>query len=892
MPNDGIYHPAAREAEIRIKQALESLLAFCDLHESVLSRHPLIYEVVQNIRDSSDPTASYEQDMKVALVGPSGAGKSELSGQLHGKQRAVITNPTSRGTYVPILWCKSLPDQQTPYQVTYTWCDEEQRRALLVGYLLSIAEFLTLSNVSTQRLDQDGTTLPAESQEEAQQDANALSELKPHFDKHIDAVFSVLCDPDHGDFCDREHMIAWLSRKFELLSAADVAEELAPHLTNMLADSAVTSAPAASEAHLRQHIKNMSMRPQDLQRAHPSLFLRSCSVHCTASDLAKWGITLADTGGVTDFDEHVVQLTNDFLADCNMILAVLDVKRWEERLPKMNTVFQTAINANKKFIPIFTHSDTFERIRPQDVADSEYLLPDEKLQLQSIDEHISRLKTEAPSDLSRQLTTLRLKRRDVEIAIGSKTVRAEYLSAISEMFRIEDIPEPIFVSSTEYRRHCEPDDFEQPSMSIAATGIPELARLLYDRIGHQNFDKLQDSVSVLPRQLRKLIRVVTKCNHLRHASFRDKVDQALQAGRQRIQATHLSVYNLLQDLEAVFRTQNASWVQSAQVLVHNWRNGAMRHATIFRSYCRKEGDHKPCSTSKNSYTAPQTRAASKAAETQGKSWNSQIQDIMAEDVKITINSMLRSINDSMKQADDQIVEEFAALHRTVSGLEGIEDDGTTATSRSPFLAKVEKRRESARAKATQWFNSVEEAIRSLERNLIQNTSNKSYVAEVMRPAHDKAAKHETEKLFDENQKPVRRGEAARARKAHNFRGAVIEKAVVGMDVDDEKAGKVTFMPGLRQAVIAQLKQELDAMVQAADKMWEKRMQNLADDFNESFKVSDGDVLGLDDAIGLELAEKAESALQQLEGPVMQAVMQCRGTGRKGFEGTLGVKLET
>ena len=504
-PKLAIYHPSFAQAEQLVTTVCDDFFdAFMELQRQGYSDEEL-ENICNTLRKMfRQPQTQYAAVLPIACLGPAGVGKSSAVNSMISQQAvAVESDWGSRGTNVVHEYKAAKPGQMSRYVVEVRYAKEKQIRNLVKKHCKAALAFQNLTHDQTRDMMKD-----------------ELDDMQARYDTAIDFFYNILCNrDDFEDAQDVKDFFAGVGKSDgddvdddDDGDATTTIDELFGYVCESLSAKNLTSEnveamTAETEAELNNLFAQISgprvsVSTEDKRRV-PSLWplIITVAVH-QDRDLLKAGVVLADTPGVTDTNQSVVQATKSYLKRAGTVLVFAHPSRIVSD-PNLEANLRECIGQVKMHNTYLIVTTIDQKSTFKD-AEKSSLLPEDLELLTAAENHVKDVKEELEArktekescttfaelktvdkvlrELELQDTAASKGIKQVCVEIRNRMIRRDLKSKFRDLSGSKRAPDLkiFFVSNTEYQKHLAGyDRKDPPTLDIEATGIPEVRRMLY-----------------------------------------------------------------------------------------------------------------------------------------------------------------------------------------------------------------------------------------------------------------------------------------------------------------------------------------------------------------------------------------------------------------------------
>ncbi|KXT13068.1 hypothetical protein AC579_4911 [Pseudocercospora musae] len=380
---------------------------------------------------------------------------------------------------------------------------------------------------------------------------------------------------------------------------------------------------ASSISRLKEIYEGLSRPPKSLAGRHPWPLIRRLQVHLD-NDFLNLGVTVADTPGLDDTNQTVVDATENYVHRAGTVLGVAPISRCAQSsdirdhlrlansagkmrstqlvLTKIDIQGGGINDANFPAASRDAVSKTEENIRHlnyrRDALIEEdariYALSDidakQKEELRSIDQELESIL----SNIQKETNML----YQHQVLSRNANIQEDMRGKLREITRSKNAPDlkMHFACSTDYEKlqHGTPLGGIPPKLDLSGTGLPGLIELLYGISAEAMTDTLSNIVQhKLPRLFENVISITSKTSFERHHEVRNAIKASL--GNQ-CKAVHGLLKGQLNGSfpdhirQRIDEHQNNTWPNAVKPIVKKWET---LPGGTFQAYCRRHGHSKP-----------------------------------------------------------------------------------------------------------------------------------------------------------------------------------------------------------------------------------------------------------------------------------------------------------
>ncbi|KAK4505324.1 hypothetical protein PRZ48_003287 [Zasmidium cellare] len=891
-PRLAAYHPLCEQTEHDIAQLCEEFISIYTQRKVAGFDSDEIESIAGQLEAYRDVTKHYPPTKPVALAGPMGAGKSRtINSILDQPGLALDSDASDRGTNVIHEYLGPHTGQKAKYHVDVVYYSSAQLYSRIANLVQSIYDYL-----KPQKDNGDD-------------EAEDLQDLRAKFYNSLNFFRTVLCD--YEDFDSQDAATVFFEDHYKAKTPKEELTEILESLfdefkTSRRVVNDKESYTASDETELSRVFAEVS-KPQDVdfQQPHPWPIIQKMQVRVRDSDLLKKGALIADTPGVADSDELVVNSTTMYLQDVGIVLIVSPILR-TQRLNDLNDLLRQCLvlgKAERTYL-VMTKIDQKDALRPHEKAN---LKPQFRQAIEAADAELMKLSQEMAdlnikkdvlfaqlvSDPSKarefQETHLRLHQlpslikeqeaKIFQVAVEARNDDTEQLlknkfRELSKSGRAPDL-KTLFVSNEEYQLFAQG---KPTRLDPATTGIPSLQHMLYQVPAFDKFGTLQsiveDHVAV---SFRGAILSLTKTKLERKVHVENRLLRVLKQNGAITDSLKRSIERIFEQvLAGAFDKREPEWQNKAKRLIKDWETF---NSGNFTAFCRRSGNWKP---------------KRKGQKEQNKrnppiSWNTLIMETFSSDIGKDLEEFWKGFDAAESCAQSNIQDWIDKLESTLKACPEFQG----ASDSNMFYEMLHHVRNKAQ-------KSVGQVLRSLRREMtavyhqvtVRDKAQVDFVDKAMQPTYNEGAKIESKQFATPAGKKVSPGAAA-----HDARVNLIRRKLMGTGTapvpdtstetyGDEKAevARRGAQLSVFQSVFEQLQDQftlkLDAAVAEASSKLKATCEDITTDFNRRYTVEEEEDLN-DPRAKQELLDTAQSALATIKGRIKQQLDEAKRWEKEG-----------
>ncbi|KAK3719647.1 hypothetical protein LTR37_004184 [Vermiconidia calcicola] len=855
-PHLAIYHSSFTEVEKLVRKVctdFESIVK--ELKDSGYQNEEINNICEHDLRALREPRNKYPSVPPTSCLGPAGVGKSSsMNCFLDQSGAAPESDSAQRGTSLVHIFCHPSKKQTALFQVSATYSRDSQIESLLQKHCRNIFACLEQGGNSDEDDEDDG------------------DEPQKKFNTALDFFRTLLCDLD-GFKNDDDAREYFESRQDD--DEDEVVKELKGYIITFKKTRPLKD---GIEYHEAENYKELADRFRLVSRP-PKVARGQTQKPHLDKDLLNAGLELADTPGVNDSNQAVVDATTNQLRRSGTILVFASIKRIAEN-DSLDANLRECIRLGKMrdtFL-IVTMIDNLQEMKDEDRAD---LSEDDRYALEKAEQTVSELmvrertlkqnkaaafkksiatpvefeelkKLEEDLDEMPQLIArAEASVKQVTIEIRTAEVAEELKGKFRKLERSKHAPDlPIFmVSNSQYQKHLLGYDPKHPPiLSVEATGIPSVRRMLYEIPTRGKSNTLfRFGRNRLPSIFNSITGILTK-SPLERKQDVEKVIATQLSGYGRI------VEILSADLKESYVARVVKligghadrWKDKAEKLLREWEkyNGG-----TFTAFCRRSGHWRP-----------------KKKEAMI-SWNAKIQAIFEAKLAAGFEALEDDILDVERNAATNVADLFKTLETALEECE----DFQGVKGAQLFFEVIRHTRDSATIAISKIFIQLRVDIEAI-RHAAMLDAEDSYVATAMQKTYEQCLA-----ISNPNHQPgVGRKKVHKKSSAHLRRVECIRQKLQGMG--DEPSVFATVSSSISAAfeeLLGRMKEKgfVPALQGAHD--------HILKDFDRRFNVPEEAKV----EANLEAVERLKSgtaaALAIIEGPMKDHIERCEEYEKSG-----------
>ncbi|KAF2165168.1 hypothetical protein M409DRAFT_24554 [Zasmidium cellare ATCC 36951] len=890
-PRLAAYHPLCEKTETDITRLCDDFISAYDQHKTAGFESAELESISRQFSTYRSVSKHYPPIKPVALAGPMGAGKSRtINSILDQPGLALDSDASDRGTNVVHEYLGPRPRQKAKYLVNVVYYSASQLNSRIANIVRSIYQYLSLENGSGDA------------------DVEDEDDLRSKFNSSLNFFRTILCD--YEEFDSRETATAFFEEHFNEKTSED---ELTEMLENLFYDfkasrklvNDMESYIASDEAELSRIFAQVS-KPQDmeLQHPHPWPIIEKIQVRVRDNDLLKKGALVADTPGVADSDELVVNNTTMYLQNVGIVLIVSPILR-TQRLNDLNDILRQCLvlgKAERTYL-VMTKIDQKDPLKPHEIASLQpqfrQAFEAAEAQLVKLTQEIKDLNVKKDILLSQlsdstkviefQQTHARLgllpslikeqEAKKFQVAVEARNYDTELLlknkfRELSKSGRAPDL-KTIFVSNEEYQLVAQ----GMPSrLDPATTGIPGLQHILCEVPACDKFGTLQsiveDHVAV---SFRGAVLSLTKTKLERKEQVQNRLLCVLKQSTTVADSLKKSVERVFdQVLANAFDKREQSWQDKAQRLIKDWETF---NSGNFTAFCRRSGAWKP----------KRKGQKERNKKSQMIFWNAMIQDIFSSDISKDLEEFWQGFDAAEICAQSNIRDWLDRLEDTLKACPEFQGASDTAM----FYEMLHHVRDQAQKAVRQILRSLRRETTSVFHQVtMRDKAQENYVDKAMQPTYNAGAKIETKQFATTTGKKVSPGALA-----HDARVNLIRRKLMGTgssplpdgsDDTAENSQNDVVRRGAQlsvfQSVFEQLQDEfiskLDAAVSETSDKLKTTCDDIVTDFNRRYSVEEEQDTN-DPQAKQQLLDAAHGALASIKGPIKLQLDEAKRWEKEG-----------
>ncbi|KAK5137105.1 hypothetical protein LTR08_001114 [Meristemomyces frigidus] len=848
-PRLAIYHSSFRLAEDLVTEVCD---AFCtELFELKLDGYlnpeiDVICEGGHGLLYYRVPHDRYPLVGTVGCLGPSGVGKSSFVNSMLDQKKAALENDSDRGTYVVHEYMRPLYNQTSVFEILVPYLPLNQIRRLVEKQHDIVTDYRDHPN----DLD-DGEE----------------DELRAKFDTALDFFCALLCNrQDFASVDDAEEF--FLSKKDD--ANEYVVELLHEYIEIFLKTRNINdgyeSFTAETETELNDVFKKVSRpsKARDGMRRQPSPWPLITKVQiCQSNKLLNADVILADTAGVTDTNQTVVQNTQRYLKQASTVLIFSGHKRIEKD-PLVDQHLRQCIQLGKinNLALVVTMIDTKELYKDTEKED---LPPAEKALLDQAEGRVAAAQAEEvkligerdeASDKDFRAIQTRLNYLQSEIALAANAVkqiavqircreiREKMKGRLGKLNNSKYAPElPIhFISSAAYQKHVDGYNPRQPpTLDLEGTGIPALRRMLYDVPARGKINTLSRiCTSRLPNIFNGILGVLTKSKLERKGEVEKLIIKILAGQESLVDGIVAEVKEKFTlRILSMIKENEANWKEAAKKLSDSW---AKLKSATFLAFCRRSGHWKLPGTATQDML----------------SWNAMIDTIFDAKLVAAFDLLIEEDLDDMESA--VAIDLSQLLKKLESELLACED--FQGVNMEPFFEYIRGARDHMMTQMARLFNSLRDNVKNIRHSATLDTE-KSYVALAMQDTYQDCLLMQA-KNYDTTRKSRR---VHRGGRAHDQRTARIGEKLLGI-VD-----RASIFISVGRLANEEFETVLTSWGTECRDMVGNGCKSILEDFSRRYTVSEDTSEG-DVKSAKRLQDAAHKALGVIHGEIKEHIERC------------------
>ncbi|CAK1361204.1 hypothetical protein CB0940_03402 [Cercospora beticola] len=719
MPDSPVFREDFLEIERLVRRLLHELYGPINLSK-------FISNVVNGLKEEfrTRTKSQCPEEVCIALNGAMQAGKTATANSILNKTIGKEGDEGYSCTWVTQEFCFKLLDQTKPYAAEVHFYGQEDRKALIRALLKSYREALSTTNDDAMEGKRDLTHI-----------------IHDHAVKQatVDAFMALLFI--HDDFSTRENTELFLARA-DIEGEDEIGDELCDLtedlMTELLHENEYVFLQGSTSQSLQYKLSRYMRTFEEKGKQLVSFWPLVSHIKFGLSNRLLRNISILDLPGITDPNKIRSENALNHLQRCTHCIVVGEIGRAadDELLRKEVNKSYFARGSGRTMLCL-TKSD---QINDANAVSCEAIDADH---LETLQEFVAKLEDEcdrcyiesrnAPSreekfrlmderdKLDNELREAQRVEREFRIALRSKSVTAAIRKTYTEL--TSDPAElPVFcIGNSVYKKHqmgYKRSDPRPPTMSVAATMIPELRKYLLQLPAEGKINDIKNQVFVQFPAIIEALRLYTLRRHMDQKEVILAVVRELQLAMPGTCEQWFGLSQSATDFQkhvlGPMMSLEYDWTTKARALVSNWER--VNNTRLHLSMLQSEGNRHP-------------RGGERI------SWNDQLIAIARVEMDRHFYSYMR---EALPELTKNTRKPFAdGLRGIVVGVKAHEHYKTMGMI--PFLSYLQTEARTIRRTTEVLNNALRKEIGDMFRD-ITTDSPKNFVAKAMSTVYAKSAK--------------------------------------------------------------------------------------------------------------------------------------------------------